>query len=92
MIRGRQQSVSLLMPRCMCRGWRGCQGERLEHGGSALSQPTCPPFSESPEPQFPHRSSLRPPPHPPRGELHAPGFFWGDVLGEARTRCHYSRR
>lgn len=77
MIRGRQQSVSLLMPRCMCRGWRGCQGERLEHGGSALSQPTCPPFSESPEPQFPHRSSLRPPPTLPEESSTLLAFFGG---------------
>lgn len=44
MIQGRQQSVSELMTRCMCRGWKGCQGERLEHRDSsvclaALSQP-----------------------------------------------------
>lgn len=77
MIRGRQQSVSLLMPHCMCRGWRGCQGERLEHGGSALSQPTCPPFSESPVPQFPHRSSLRPPPTLPEESCTLLAFFGG---------------
>lgn len=74
MIRGRQQSVSLLMPRCMCRGWRGCQGERLEHRGSALSQPTRPPFSESPVPQFPHRSSLH---SLPEESCTLLAFFWG---------------
>lgn len=53
MIRGRQQSVSQLMTRCMCRGWKGCQGERLEHRGhgvcpTVLSQPGRPTFTESP--------------------------------------------
>lgn len=51
MIRGRQQSVSRLMTRCMCRGWKGCQGERLEHRDTAelvLSQPGHPTFPESP--------------------------------------------
>lgn len=53
MIQGRQQSVSQLMTRRMCRGWKGCQGERLEHrDGSvclaALSQPHRPTFTESP--------------------------------------------
>lgn len=53
MIRGRQQSVSQLMTRCMCRGWKGCHGERLEHRGHGLcpivlSQPGRPTFTESP--------------------------------------------
>lgn len=36
MIQGRQQSVSQPMTRCMCRGWKGCQGERLEHRDSSV--------------------------------------------------------
>lgn len=53
MIQGRQQSVSQLMTRCMCRGWKGCQSEKLEHQDSSvcltvLSQPHRPTFSESP--------------------------------------------
>lgn len=53
MIQGRQQSVSQLMTRCMCRGWKGCQSEKLEHQDSSvcltvLSQAHRPTFSESP--------------------------------------------
>lgn len=70
MIWGRQQSVSLLMTRCMCRGWGGCQGERLECWDSALSQPHCPTFSESPVPPRWHKGEMAQP-FPPAPEPRA---------------------
>lgn len=88
MIWGRQQSVSLLMTRCMCRGWGGCQGERLECWDSALSQPHCPTFSESPVPhggtkeRWPSLSLL----------LQSPVPQFPCSAGEAAVGLHFPRR